>query len=184
MERAETAKHTRPLVAFRELKRFYRRAIGQILRVRPHSVCDMITHFASIPMIAVNQSQLLSLLWPTLLCVSVYIIYNFIFHPLAHVPGPLSAHLGIPWFRTYATVTRTYAWRLQRMHVKYGSVVRLGPNFVSTTDPDAVHTLYAYSSPFRKTRFYTALSKSQSLHGTMQVSEVTNKTDRLHPVKS
>lgn len=70
--------------------------------------------------------------------------------------------------------------------MKYGSVVRLGPNFVSTTDPDAVHTLYAYSSPFRKTKFCTALSKPQSLHGTMQVSgtEVTNKTDRLHPVKS
>ena len=115
-----------------------------------------------------NQAAALSLghlpgsLCAILLCVSTYFLYNFFFHPLARVPGPLSARLGIPWFRTYATITRTYAWKLQSMHLKYGSVVRLGPNFVSTTDPEAVRTLYAYGSPFHKTRFYVAFSELQS----------------------
>lgn len=88
------------------------------------------------------------------LCLLAYFCYNFFLHSLARVPGPISARLGIPWFRLSSTISRSYVWRLQAMHRKYGPLVRLGPNFVSTTDPATVGTLYAFGGPFHKTHFY------------------------------
>lgn len=87
--------------------------------------------------------------------VLAYSIYHYAFHPLAGIPGPLSARLGIPWFRFHSTFTRSYSWRQYRMHQKYGPVVRLGPSFVSVTDPEAVHAIYAHGSPFHKAEFYS-----------------------------
>ena len=161
--------------------------------LHPHMLCGMIDHAASILSNTLNHSHLLGLPSAILLCISAYFTYNFFFHPLARVPGPLSAHCGIPWFRVYATVTRTYAWGLQSMHLKYGAVVRLGPNFVSTTDSEAVRKLYAYGSPFHKTTFYTAFSKFKVFSDTypapwvgieVEVVMAQKMTHRLHPVQS
>lgn len=57
-------------------------------------------------------------------------IYNTFFHPLKHIPGPLSARIsGIP----YAVSMRngTVATYIREAHEKYGEAVRVAPNEVS-----------------------------------------------------
>ncbi|KAM6509807.1 hypothetical protein FALCPG4_017450 [Fusarium falciforme] len=41
------------------------------------------------------------------------------------------------------------------LHAKYGSIVRIAPNEVSISDPDAIKTIYAVKNAFSKTDFYT-----------------------------
>lgn len=93
------------------------------------------------------------------LCLLTYFAYNLLFHPLAKVPGPFSARVGLPWFRTFSTITRSYSWRLQRLHEEYGPLVRLGPNFVSTIEPEIVNELYAHGSSYHKTEFYLSFGE-------------------------
>lgn len=95
--------------------------------------------------------------WTVLLGgVLAYFGYHYFFHPLAGIPGPLSARLGISWFRFYSTFTRNYSSSQYRMHQKYGPVVRLGRSFVSVTNPEAVHAIYAHGSRFHKADFYSS----------------------------
>ncbi|KAF8305156.1 cytochrome P450 [Clavulina sp. PMI_390] len=95
-------------------------------------------------------------------CVVGYFLYNLLLHPLARLPGPPTARLGLPWFRLYTTITRSYVWNLQKLHKKYGPVVRLGPNFVSTIDEASVHRIYAYNGGFHKTEFYLSFASIPS----------------------
>lgn len=91
-----------------------------------------------------------------------YFAYNLLLHPLASVPGPLSARLGIPWFRSHATLTNSYSWRIHQLHDLYGSVVRVGPNFVDTIEPETVRKIYV-SGEFRKTDFYHSFCAQTTL---------------------
>ncbi|KAJ5171974.1 hypothetical protein N7492_004567 [Penicillium capsulatum] len=70
------------------------------------------------------------------------IVYNAYFHPLAHLPGP----------RTWAATRLPFVWALlrgtivhdfQRLHQKYGPIVRTAPDEVSFADGDAWTDIYA-----------------------------------------
>lgn len=39
-------------------------------------------------------------------------------------------------------------------HLKYGPIVRVGPNEISFADPAVVKTIYGHRSPVLKTDFY------------------------------
>ncbi|KAI9842249.1 MAG: hypothetical protein M1837_007394 [Sclerophora amabilis] len=41
------------------------------------------------------------------------------------------------------------------LHAKYGPIVRIGPNHVSLSDPEALRAIYSTKSVFTKTAFYT-----------------------------
>jgi hypothetical protein len=77
------------------------------------------------------------------------LVYNVLFHPLRHYPGPAAAK-ATTWWKTYVEVIRTesFAHVLVRLHRQYGmyvkthlftagltlvlgDVVRVGPNEVS-----------------------------------------------------
>ena len=88
-----------------------------------------------------------------------YCLYNLFFHPLSSLPGPLSARLGFPVIRLHATWRKTYVWRLQSLHDKYGTTIRVGPNSVSTNDPAAVKSIYCHGSNFHKSEFYLPFGK-------------------------
>lgn len=74
--------------------------------------------------------------------------------PLRSIPGP--------WLAKY-----TNAWRFfdvwlgradltqQALHKKHGRYVRLGPNFLSITDPDAIRDVYAFHNAHPKSEFYS-----------------------------
>ncbi len=64
------------------------------------------------------------------------VIYNLYFHPLRSFPGPLLQRASVlPWAMQHASGTQAFC--TQRLHDKYGPVVRIGPNHLSFTDPAA-----------------------------------------------
>ncbi|KAK2017445.1 cytochrome P450 [Colletotrichum eremochloae] len=68
-------------------------------------------------------------------------IYYLTLHPLAGYPGPLLARITtIPslWHRADGS---NHRWPLL-LHRKYGHIVRIGPNELSYTHPDAWHDIY------------------------------------------
>ncbi|KAK2771085.1 trichothecene c-15 hydroxylase [Colletotrichum kahawae] len=63
-------------------------------------------------------------------------LYNILLHPLRKYPGPkLWAASQIPWLRSYTG--GLYHVKLRDMHEKYGPVIRVGPNELSFTSPEA-----------------------------------------------
>ncbi|KAL3456655.1 cytochrome P450 [Aspergillus heterothallicus] len=86
---------------------------------------------------------------------SVWIIYTTWFHPLAKFPGPFWASITRAW--TVLHVLPGDAEKSQlKLHEKYGSVVRIAPNELITSDPEALKTLYGIKSFTTKTDFYLA----------------------------
>ncbi|EAW16668.1 putative cytochrome P450 monooxygenase [Aspergillus fischeri NRRL 181] len=75
-----------------------------------------------------------------LLCVFGGILWNYT--RLNTIPGPLLAGLSDIWSQCLKSSPR-YAYRLQRLHRKYGEVVRIGPKTVSVTDPSNIFWLDA-----------------------------------------
>ncbi|PKY05790.1 benzoate 4-monooxygenase cytochrome P450 [Aspergillus campestris IBT 28561] len=63
-------------------------------------------------------------------------IYRLYLHPLSKIPGPkLAAVTRLPEF--YYDVVRggKYLWQVEKMHKKYGPVVRINPNQVHVNEP-------------------------------------------------
>ncbi|KAI6092809.1 putative cytochrome P450 [Hypoxylon rubiginosum] len=71
------------------------------------------------------------------------LIYNLYFHPLHKFPGPkLYGASRIPWAIRHATGSQ--AFLTQKLHDKYGPVVRIGPGHLSFTDPRAWKDIYGH----------------------------------------
>lgn len=84
-----------------------------------------------------------------LLFVVSYTVWSLANSPLRHIPGPILARLTDAW-RMY-DVWKGWADETQlRLHRRYGSVVRLGPKFVSISDPRMMGKIYATRGLFRK----------------------------------
>ncbi|KAK8133243.1 hypothetical protein PG999_001416 [Apiospora kogelbergensis] len=83
---------------------------------------------------------MIALLW--LHCI-ITVIYRLYFHPLAKFPGPKIAaatHLyEVAWdyFGKGA-----YLYEIERMHLKYGPIIRVNPSEISINDHDYYSTVY------------------------------------------
>jgi len=82
-----------------------------------------------------------------------YILHPFFLGPLSHVPGP----------KLYALTKWRLAWddwigqrtrAIHALHLKYGPVVRIGPNEVHFNSLSALRTIYGAGSGFERTSFY------------------------------
>jgi cytochrome P450 len=70
-------------------------------------------------------------------------IFNVNFHPLRHFPGPFSQRISrVPW--AYLHATGRQAFHTERLHAQHGPVVRIGPNHLSFTDPQAWKDIYTH----------------------------------------
>jgi hypothetical protein len=83
------------------------------------------------------------------LLIFVYLFSNAIYcitlHPLSSFPGPTSAAVSrLPWWRSCITGDQV-AW-IQKLHEKYGPVVRISPNELSYVDQgiDAWQEIYGH----------------------------------------
>ncbi|KAB8075740.1 Trichodiene oxygenase [Aspergillus leporis] len=76
--------------------------------------------------------------------------YNLFLHPLRKIPGPKLAAIG-PYLEFYHEVIRDgqYIWEIQKMHEKYGPIVRVNEREVHIKDSSYYHTIYTAGS--RKT---------------------------------
>ncbi|SNX85455.1 related to Benzoate 4-monooxygenase [Melanopsichium pennsylvanicum] len=103
-------------------------------------------------------SFLMQLFIGTFIFLSGWMAYNFAISPLSRYPGPLSARLGIPFWRFWHALQGDYASALYVLHQQHGDAVRIGPTHLSFSDPSAMNSIYSLSdgisSKFRKSNFY------------------------------
>ncbi|KAJ0418634.1 cytochrome P450 [Aspergillus carlsbadensis] len=85
----------------------------------------------------------------------LWIIYARWFHPLAKFPGPFWASVTRIWTVLHVLPGDTEKTQM-KLHAKYGPVVRIAPNELITSDPEAIKTLYGVKSFTAKTDFYLA----------------------------
>ncbi|KAK3936257.1 cytochrome P450 [Diplogelasinospora grovesii] len=74
-------------------------------------------------------------------------LYRVFFHPLSHIPGPKVAAISHA-YEFYHDVIRggMYIWEVEKMHEKYGPVVRINPREVHIKDPHFYDEVYAPAS--------------------------------------
>nr|POE75179.1 nonribosomal peptide synthetase sirp [Quercus suber]POE94740.1 nonribosomal peptide synthetase sirp [Quercus suber] len=70
--------------------------------------------------------------------------YRLVFHPLAKYPGRKLAALTV-WYEFYYDGIKRgrYTFEIQRMHEKYGPVVRISPDELHVNEPSFIDELYA-----------------------------------------
>ncbi|OCK75144.1 cytochrome P450 [Lepidopterella palustris CBS 459.81] len=99
------------------------------------------------------------------LAILLVIIYRLTLHPLSRYPGPFLARI--------TDIHLAYhAWKgdrhleLWRSHLKYGSIVRVGPNDLSINTVSGLKTIYGFRANVRKSDFYTAFPANKNTYNT------------------
>ncbi|BGP28797.1 hypothetical protein JCM10296v2_000533 [Rhodotorula toruloides] len=82
-------------------------------------------------------------------------VYNAFFSPLADIPGPLSARLGLGSWMSSRALFYDMGWKLAEQHDKHGAAVRVSRNMVSLVDPSVIGEIYRYGGKFEKTSLYS-----------------------------
>jgi hypothetical protein len=76
---------------------------------------------------------------------AIYTVYCCYFAPISGVPGPLEASLSRSWL-----IRHTRKGDMHRqvigLHERYGTLVRVAPNEISVTDPEAIKKIYGMSN--------------------------------------
>ncbi|KAK8095770.1 cytochrome P450 [Apiospora kogelbergensis] len=85
------------------------------------------------------------------LCYGIQAVVTW--HRLRHIPGPSLASFSYLWL---AKVTRsTRQWYIYRdLPKQYGPLVRVGPNEISTDDPETIRKVSGVRSPYGKDSWY------------------------------
>lgn len=106
----------------------------------------------------------------------VWIVYTRTLHPLASVPGPFWASVSRTWYmyRIYAGDSHSVQ---RRLHEQFGPIIRIAPDEVVTTDPEALRKIYRNQGPLSKTDFYTVWGAQDISE---QVDNFVQTDERLH----
>ncbi|KAG8705278.1 hypothetical protein FRC11_009173 [Ceratobasidium sp. 423] len=67
--------------------------------------------------------------------------------------GPWLARFS-SWWVSYAALTGNLCEAIKEQHEKYGKFVRIGPNHISISDPDALEIVYSHRNGALKSDFY------------------------------
>ncbi|KAI8952234.1 putative cytochrome P450 monooxygenase [Xylaria longipes] len=71
------------------------------------------------------------------------VIYNVFLHPLRKYPGPLSHRMSVLPYGWYQLQGRL-PFHVDKLHKKYGTVVRIAPNELAFSSPQAWHDIYGH----------------------------------------
>ncbi|TPX07116.1 uncharacterized protein E0L32_011011 [Thyridium curvatum] len=85
--------------------------------------------------------------------VFAYLLKNRFHNGLNKYPGPFLASLT-DWWRFWDVYGQRPEITHQKLHAKYGDVVRLGPNSLSFADPKALKQIYGLNKGMVKSDFY------------------------------
>ena len=97
-----------------------------------------------------------------------------LFHPgLRKIPGPLWARCSNLW-RFIDTWRGSHEVNIVKLHEKYGSAVRVGPNVVSISDPDALDKIYGSKTDFSKVGGHRLASSTASYGTTFSAKHLVN----------
>ncbi|KAF4236360.1 hypothetical protein CNMCM6805_005849 [Aspergillus fumigatiaffinis] len=97
-------------------------------------------------------------------------IYRLYFHPLRKIPGPrLAAATHFVEFYYDVLKGGKYIWEVEKMHERYGPIVRINPRQVHINDPNFYEEIYAGSKAKRDkdTSYPPRLSASLSVISTI-----------------
>ncbi|KAJ5613814.1 Cytochrome P450 E-class group I [Penicillium herquei] len=83
----------------------------------------------------------------------IWIIYTRFFHPLARFPGPFWASVSRAWVVSSVAGGDPHGAQRQ-LHAQHGPIVRIAPNELAISDPDAIKVIYGTNSGFVKSDFY------------------------------
>ncbi|KAK0665927.1 cytochrome P450 [Cercophora samala] len=75
---------------------------------------------------------------------------------LSHIPGPALASLSDLVRRSWVAAGDVHQKHTD-LHRRYGTVVRVGPNAVLISQPDAVDKIYGFKAKFLKSEFYDSI---------------------------
>ncbi|KAJ5675330.1 hypothetical protein N7462_008227 [Penicillium macrosclerotiorum] len=82
---------------------------------------------------------------------SLTVIYRLYFHPLRHIPGPkLAAATHLYEFYYDVILGGKFILQMEKMHQRYGSIVRINPREVHITDATFYDEIYASSTRRRE----------------------------------
>ncbi|TVY75627.1 Cytochrome P450 monooxygenase apf7 [Lachnellula suecica] len=98
-------------------------------------------------------TTLLAILW--IFTLATYRVY---FHPLAKYPGPLLAKLT-DWYNVYHCFVGDRHIEFHRIHLRYGKIVRYGPNRVSINSATALRTIYSPKANCRKSSHFAVFPR-------------------------
>jgi cytochrome P450 len=132
----------------------------------------------------VSHSSRFILLSPVLF-VLLRSIYRILCHPLSHVPGPWLPACTSTWLNYHAW-NGDECTTVHKLHVKYGPVVRTGPNDVDIADGEALNSIYVEKGGFRKASFYANfdIDGHKSIFSQVEPSERAPRTKAVLPLFS
>lgn len=108
---------------------------------------------------------------PLLICLTLFISYfsYYLFlHPLARFPGPWLAATTNLW-KAWAAATDRMPNEVERLHARYGPVVRIGPNDLSFNTPEAMAKIYQSGWP--KGEFYRGFNNGGREKGLFGITD-------------
>ncbi|PLB35237.1 cytochrome P450 [Aspergillus candidus] len=74
-------------------------------------------------------------------------VYRVFFHPLRKVPGPTFAAATYLYEFYYDVILGgRYIFQIEKLHQKYGPIIRISPHEVHVSDPEFYDQIYAHSS--------------------------------------
>ncbi|KAF1974187.1 cytochrome P450 [Bimuria novae-zelandiae CBS 107.79] len=105
-----------------------------------------------------------------------WIIYAITLHPLSKIPGPFLAKVSRFWY-LFKIWTEDVEKDQRALHAKHGPLIRIAPNEVSCSDPEAFATIYRFSNALDKASFYEPYNTTGfSPHGDI----FSCKSDKKH----
>jgi hypothetical protein len=103
----------------------------------------------SIDYAATHPWHLIASVFPLWTLAIGYIVYMRCLHPLAKYPGPFLASLTNLW-KAITMYQGQQEHIILSLHEKHGAIVRIGPNDLVISHPDAVKQIYLSGSAFKK----------------------------------
>ncbi|CAJ2505328.1 Uu.00g127220.m01.CDS01 [Anthostomella pinea] len=102
------------------------------------------------------------------------LVINRYHNGLNNYPGPFLASLTDFW-RMWDVYGQRPEITHQKLHIKYGDVVRLGPNTLSFADPKALKAIYGLNKGFVKSDFYVVQQSTVKGHSLASLFSTTDE---------
>lgn len=112
------------------------------------------------------QYALATGLFTAILYLAYTVIYNMYFHPLSRFPGPL-AHRISRFAYIYQTIRGTLPFDMLEMHKRYGDIVRIAPDELAFSHPDAWQDIMGHQKgkpEFSKANWFYRPAEDQACH--------------------
>lgn len=115
--------------------------------------------------------------WPAFLAILIVarLAANYFHHSLNKYPGPLLASLT-NWWRFFDVYNRRPELTHIALHKKHGDIVRLGPNYLSFADPQALKQIYGLNKGYTKSEFYPVQQAVANGHPLPSLFSTTSET--------